>query len=224
MASATTRTERSAAVQDQIETHLAQLDLESIKQIAETDKDYFPKDFIALCLNEFHYNYKREDDDGQEARRLLLDAFTWFVEEFGPSSPGYYGLGKSKEEVFDQHDKDEIEVLGENLHDILGGSASVFQNLSLVVLKSLIESFRDEDCTSEAIRVYLVHCYEYNNDPHITPERWSKFKMLVELLRNQAVTDEDEDKEKDERLDHSRRRESSNRPCHTLVVSGLYYF
>jgi hypothetical protein len=107
------------------------LDFQSIRQIAETHKGYFPKDFIAQCLKHCHnYHY---DDDLQIAWRLFLDAFTWFVEEFGPASPGYYGLGKSKEEVVDQ--QGDIEVLGENLHDILDGIAGVFQNHSLVAVR-----------------------------------------------------------------------------------------
>ena len=149
MASATTRTERSATVRQQIVGYLWLSDLESIKQIAETDKDYFPKDFIAQCLKHFRYNYENDDDDWQESGRLVLwrlfvDAFTWFVEEFGPTSPGYYGLGKSKEDIIDPRDN-YSEVLGEAFHAIMNRSNFDFQNLSLVVAKSLIESFGEEE-------------------------------------------------------------------------------
>ena len=194
-----TRAERSATVRQQIESHLALFDLESIKQIAVTDKDYFPKDFIAQCLEHF-FQYVH-DDEWQEARRLFVDAFTWFVEEFGPTSPGYYGLGKSKEEVIDQQDDImalEDEVLGDIFYD-LSMNFVVFQNLSLVVAKSLIESFGEGKCMCDAMGVYLIQCYEYTDDPPSPrPGRWGKFKMMVEYLRKQAVTDEDEDNEKED--------------------------
>ena len=90
-----TRTERSATVRQQIESHLALFDLESVKQIAVTDKDYFPKDFIAQCLKHLRPgNYRNRDND---PAGVFLDAFSWFVEEFGPASPGYFGIGESKE-------------------------------------------------------------------------------------------------------------------------------
>ena len=82
------RTERSATVHQQIRPHLVRMDLESIKQIAETDKDCFPEDFITQCMKYSSF--------WQEAG-LFLDAFAWFVGEVGPTSPEYFGLGKSKE-------------------------------------------------------------------------------------------------------------------------------
>ena len=191
---ASTRTERSATVLQQIEPHLAHLDLESIKQIAETDKDYFPKDFIAQCLK--HCSHP-DHIYLPEVKRLFLDAFTWSVEEFGPTSPGYYGLGKSKEEVIDL--QDDLEVLGDLFHVMSMATSDVFQNLSLVVAKSLIESFGEGKCMCDAMGVYLIQCYEYTDDPPSPrPGRWGKFKMMVEYLRKQAVTDEDEDNEKED--------------------------
>ena len=41
---------------------------------------------------------------------------------------------------------------------------------------------------------YLERSYGYDEDPH-TPERWGKFKMMVEYLITQAVNDEGEDNE-----------------------------
>jgi hypothetical protein len=169
------------------------LDLESIKQIAETDKDYFPKDFIAQCLK--HCSHP-DHIYLPEVKRLFLDAFTWSVEEFGPTSPGYYGLGKSKEEVIDLYKDDDIEVLRRNFLHILGGISHMFYNLSLVVVKSLIESFGEEDRMYAVIARCLVRILGYNQDPH-TAERWGKFKMMVEYLITQTVTDEGEDNEEE---------------------------
>ena len=172
---------------------MTSLDLESIKQIAETDKDYFPKDFIAQCLK--HCSHP-DHIYLPEVKRLFLDAFTWSVEEFGPTSPGYYGLGKSKEEVIDLYKDDDIEVLRRNFLHILGGISNVFYNLSLVVVKSLIESFGEEDRMYAVIARCLVRILGYNQDPH-TAERWGKFKMMVEYLITQTVTDEGEDNEEE---------------------------
>ena len=62
------------------------------------------------------------------------------MEEFGLTSPGFYGLGKSK----DPQDN-YSEVLGVAFHAIMHRSNFDFQNLSLVVAKSLIESFGEEE-------------------------------------------------------------------------------
>ena len=55
------------------------------------------------------------------------------MDEFGLTSPGYNGLGKSKEEVIDI--QDDLAVLEEFFGDILGSISDVFQYLSLVVAK-----------------------------------------------------------------------------------------
>ena len=193
MASAPPRTERSAIVQQQIERHLAQSDLESIKQLAETDKESFPKDFIAQCLKRFRRNY--QDSDFLEFERLFLDAFTWFVEEFGPTSLGYFGLGKSMEDVIDLRGK--LAVLRPIFREIMISTTDVFQNLSLVVAESLIESFGLEPCMHTAMGVYVSRSSGYNDDTR-TPERWGKFKMMVEYLIYQTVTDEGEEKNEEE--------------------------
>ena len=133
MDSAPPSAERSATVRQQIESHLAVSDLESVKQIAETDKDYFPKDFIAQCLRTLPSPYYH-DYDLQEAWRLFLDTFIWFVEEFGPTSPGYFGLGKSKEEVIDL--QDDLAPLREFFKIIWSISDIVLHDLNLVVAKS----------------------------------------------------------------------------------------
>ena len=192
--SAPPRSERSATVQQQIESYLAQLDLESIKQIAETDKDYFPKDFIAQCLMYCYCSSSYMYQQRNEQAALFLDAFTWFVEEFSPISPGYYGLGKSKEEVMDlQYLQDHIEVLGNALDYIFGSISDVFQNLSLVVAKSLIESFAEENCMYDAMGHYMESC-----DIEVrTPERWDTFKMMVQYMITQTVIDEGEDHEEE---------------------------
>jgi hypothetical protein len=178
------RTERSAAVVKQIYPHMAQLDLESIKQIAETEKDYFPKDFIAQCLE-----YFRPDPDNDEQAGLFLDAFTWFVEEFGPTSPGYFGLGKSKEEEFMDPDGGPG-LLREFFEQIMDNISDVFRNLSMVVAKSLIESFPGELGIQCAMKDYLERGLNVDSRP---PERWGKFKMIVEYLRTRAAVDEDQE-------------------------------
>ena len=66
--------------------------------------------------------------------------------------------------------------------------SDVFQNLSLVVAKLLIESFGEEGCMQNAMEDYM-DC-SFKDDPH-TPERWGKFKMMVEYGRTQAITQGD---------------------------------
>ena len=90
----------------------------------------------------------------------------------------------------------------------------MFQNLSLVVAKSLIESFGEEELIQCAMRVYMERSYEYKDDPH-TPERWGKFKKMVDYLIPQAVTGEGEDNGGG-KLGHRRQWEGAHRSCHTL--------
>ena len=91
--------------------------LQLIKEMAERDKSYIPKDFIAQCLYrgiigwpdyysmpedlKAHYLLSTgthwDDVPYQPSPDLFVMAFTWFVEEIG--SPGYYGLGTLEEEV-----------------------------------------------------------------------------------------------------------------------------
>jgi hypothetical protein len=179
MEPASPRSERLATIRQQIESHLVPLDLESIKQIAETDKDYFPKDFIAQCLKHFSCpaNYTSQLYHAFRGG-IFLDAFTWFVEEFGPTSPGYLGLGKSKEEVIDL--RDDRVAPREFFKDIWSSnSGAVLQKLRLVVAKSLIESFGELGCIQCAMKDYLKIGRYVDARP---PERWGKFKMMVECL------------------------------------------
>ena len=64
--------------------------------------------------------------------------------------------------------------------------SDVFHNLSLMVAKSLIESFSEEACVQRAMCYYLRIGRNFEARP---PERWGKFNMMVEHMRKKAVID-----------------------------------
>ena len=164
--------------------------LQLIKEMAERDKSSIPKDFIAQCLYrgiigwpdyysmpedlKAHYllstgtHWNNENVTSQPSIDLFVRVLVWFVEEIG--SPGYYGLGTSKEEV---DPKVNMKFLCE-----IRASALFFPDLSFEVTRSLVYSFQDASWLRAKMIWYMGH---FENDEH--PDRWAKFKLIVETLK-----------------------------------------
>ena len=171
--------------------------LQLIKEMAERDKSYIPKDFIAQCLFRgivgwlFYYcmpedlkahyllstgtHWDNENVTSRPSIDLFFKTFTWFVEEIG--SPGYYGLGTSKEEV-------DLEENMKFLSEICDAGLSreivqlLFRDLSLEVSRSLMYSFENASWLRSEMIAHVV--YDFGNDQHA--ERWEKFKLIAETL------------------------------------------
>jgi hypothetical protein len=166
--------------------------LQLIKEMAERDKSSIPKDFIAQCLFrgivgwpdyyplpedlKAHYLLSTGthwDDEFMTAFPpsidLFVKTFTWFLEEIG--SPGYYGLGTSKEEV-------DPEVNMKFLSEIYPTSL-FFPDLSLEVTRSLIYLFQDASWLRREMENHVWAAI--GGDQH--PDRWAKFKLLIETLK-----------------------------------------
>ena len=172
--------------------------MQLIKEMAERDKSSIPKDFIAQCLYrgiigwpdyysmpedlKAHYLLSTGthwDDEFMTAFPpsidLFVKTFTWFVEEIG--SPGYYGLGTSKEEV-------DLEENMKFLSEICDAGLSreivqlLFRDLSLEVSRSLMYSFENASWLRSEMIAHVV--YDFGNDQHA--ERWEKFKLIAETL------------------------------------------